>query len=53
MSWTEVTPFEVFYPAEAYHDEYFQRNPTQPYCSAVIAPKIAKFRKQHLERLAE
>jgi peptide-methionine (S)-S-oxide reductase len=50
---TEVTPFEVFYPAEAYHDEYFQRNPTQPYCSAVIAPKIAKFRKQHLERLAE
>jgi peptide-methionine (S)-S-oxide reductase len=50
---TEVTPFEVFYPAEAYHDEYFRRNPQQPYCSAVIAPKIAKFRKQHLERLAE
>jgi peptide-methionine (S)-S-oxide reductase len=50
---TEVTPFEVFYPAEAYHDEYFRRNPQQPYCRAVIAPKIAKFRKQHLARLAE
>ena len=50
---TEVTPFEAFHPAEEYHDEYFQRNPTQPYCRAVIAPKVAKFRKQHLERLAE
>jgi peptide-methionine (S)-S-oxide reductase len=49
---TEVTPFEVFYPAEDYHQEYFRQNPAQPYCSAVIAPKVAKFRKQHLARLA-
>lgn len=40
-----------FYPAEQYHDDYFARNPNQPYCAAVIAPKVAKFRKQHLERL--
>lgn len=49
---TEVTPFEVFYPAEDYHQEYFRLNPSQPYCSAVIAPKVAKFRKQHMARLA-
>src|SRR5690606_32696377 len=40
-----------FYPAEQYHDDYFARNPNQLYCAAVIAPKVAKFRKQHLERL--
>lgn len=50
---TEVTPFEVFFPAEEYHQEYFRQNPAQPYCRAVIAPKVAKFRKQHLARLAE
>jgi peptide-methionine (S)-S-oxide reductase len=49
---TEVTPFEVFYPAEDYHQEYFRHNPAQPYCRAVIAPKVAKFRKRHLDRLA-
>jgi len=48
---TEVTPFRVFYPAEAYHQEYFKRNPYQGYCMAVIAPKVAKFRHQYLERL--
>jgi len=48
---TEVTPLEEFYPAEAYHDEYFRRNPRQPYCQAVVAPKVAKFRKKHLDRL--
>lgn len=48
---TEVSPFEVFYPAEDYHQEYFARNPFQPYCQVVIAPKVAKFRKQYLERL--
>lgn len=48
---TEVVPFTVFYPAEDYHQEYFERNPGQAYCRAVIAPKVAKFRKQHLERL--
>ncbi len=49
---TEVTPFEVFYPAEAYHQDYFARNPGQPYCQAVIAPKVAKFRRQYLAKLA-
>jgi peptide-methionine (S)-S-oxide reductase len=48
---TEVTPLTAFYPAEDYHQEYFARNPYQPYCRAVVAPKVAKFRKQYLERL--
>lgn len=48
---TEVTAFQAFYPAEEYHQEYFRRNPTQPYCQAVVAPKVAKFRKQYLQRL--
>lgn len=48
---TEVTEFTHFYPAEAYHADYFRRNPYQGYCQVVIAPKVAKFRKQHMERL--
>jgi peptide-methionine (S)-S-oxide reductase len=48
---TEVVPFETFYPAEEYHQEYFARNPNQPYCRIVVAPKVAKFRKQYLDRL--
>ena len=48
---TEVRPFEVFYPAEDYHQRYFERNPNQPYCRMVVAPKVAKFRKQYLSRL--
>lgn len=48
---TEVTPIDTFYPAEDYHQEYFENNPNQGYCTVVIAPKVAKFRKQHLERL--
>ena len=50
---TEVTRFEVFYPAEDYHQEYFVHNPNQGYCRVVIAPKVAKFRKLYLERLKE
>ena len=34
-----------------YHQQYFERNPNQPYCMAVVAPKVAKFRKQHRDRL--
>lgn len=49
---TELTPFTTFYPAESYHQDYFNRNPYQPYCAAVIAPKVAKFRSKYLERLA-
>ncbi len=48
---TEVTKFDKFYPAEDYHQEYFANNPAQPYCAAVVAPKVAKFRKQFLSRL--
>ncbi len=48
---TEVVPLEAFYPAEDYHQEYFARNPNQGYCRVVIAPKVAKFRKQFLEQL--
>jgi len=48
---TDVVPFAAFYPAEEYHQNYFRRNPGQGYCRAVIAPKVAKFRKAHLERL--
>jgi peptide-methionine (S)-S-oxide reductase len=42
---TEVTPFDEFYLAEEYHQDYFNRNPNQGYCRVVIAPKVAKFRK--------
>ncbi len=48
---TEVQPLDTFYPAEIEHDDYFARNPEQAYCRAVIAPKVAKFRQQHIERL--
>ncbi|WP_420633238.1 peptide-methionine (S)-S-oxide reductase MsrA [Candidatus Palauibacter sp.] len=48
---TEIAPLETFYAAEPYHDDYLRRNPTQPYCQAVVAPKVAKFRRQHLQRL--
>jgi peptide-methionine (S)-S-oxide reductase len=48
---TEVVPFEAFYPAEDYHQEYFALNPTQPYCQAVVAPKVAKFRQKFATRL--
>lgn len=48
---TEVTPFERFYEAEEYHQEYYANNPNQPYCLVVIAPKLAKFRKAYLEEL--
>ncbi len=46
---TELVPFTTFYPAEAYHQEYFAHHPYQGYCVAVIAPKVAKFRKRYLE----
>ena len=48
---TEVTPAGRFYPAEAYHQGYFRANPAQPYCGYVVAPKVAKFRKQFADRL--
>ena len=48
---TEIVPFEAFYPAEEYHRDYFRRNPERSYCQIVIAPKVAKFRKQYAARL--
>lgn len=48
---TEVVPLDTFWPAEAYHDDYFARNPGQGYCRIVIAPKVAKFRKHFTDLL--
>jgi len=48
---TEISPFTKFYPAEAYHQNYFANNPTQGYCSYVIAPKVEKFEKVFKEKL--
>jgi peptide-methionine (S)-S-oxide reductase len=48
---TELTPFDKFFIAEDYHQEYFKKNPFQGYCRAVIAPKVAKFRHAFAERL--
>jgi peptide-methionine (S)-S-oxide reductase len=50
---TKVQPLEKFYPAEQYHIDYYRRNPNQPYCAAVVAPKVAKVRKQYFDRLAK
>ena len=50
---TEVTPLEAFWPAEEYHNNYFARNPQNPYCSVDIAPKVSKARKLFLEKLAK
>jgi peptide-methionine (S)-S-oxide reductase len=44
---TQLVPFDTFYRAEDYHQEYFANNPSQGYCSVVIAPKVSKFRKQY------
>lgn len=48
---TEVTPAEEFFIAEDYHQEYFAKNPYQPYCMYVVGPKLAKFRKKYAEKV--
>ena len=48
---TDVRPLETFYPAEDHHQEYYRRNPGQPYCNAMIAPKLAKLRASYRDRL--
>jgi len=48
---TEVAPLDTFYIAEEYHQEYYENNAVQPYCQVVVAPKVAKFRKQFVDRL--
>jgi peptide-methionine (S)-S-oxide reductase len=50
---TEIAPLEVFYPAGAEHQDYFNRNPWSGYCQVVIAPKVRKFRKQFADRLRQ
>jgi len=48
---TELAPYSVFYAAEGYHQDYFNKNPNQPYCSAIVAPKVSKVRKEYFDRL--
>lgn len=48
---TEVMPLRNFYPAEKYHQNYFNLNPNQPYCQFVISPKVAKFKKKFADKL--
>lgn len=48
---TQVAALDRFYPAEAYHQNYFEQNPYQPYCQIIIAPKVAKAREKYLSRL--
>ena len=50
---TKLEPLKAFYPAEEYHREYYRRNPNQPYCRAVIAPKVAKLRSKYLAKLKQ
>ncbi len=47
---TEVLPLPVFYPGEAYHQNYYRQHSTQPYCAFVISPKLTKFRKAFASR---
>lgn len=48
---TEVVPLTAYYPAEDYHQSYFQNNPQNQYCAMIVAPKLAKFKKTFAERL--
>ena len=48
---TQLAPLAEFYPAEAYHQEYFSNHPEQGYCQVVISPKVSKFRKKWASRL--
>ncbi|HYH78429.1 MAG TPA: peptide-methionine (S)-S-oxide reductase MsrA [Longimicrobium sp.] len=50
---TQVEPAPEFYPAEAYHQHYFRRNPGAGYCQVVIAPKVSKFRQKYLSKLQQ
>ncbi len=48
---TEITPLDTFYVAEDYHQEYYEKNPYQPYCVYVVAPKVQKFREKFAEKV--
>ena len=48
---TEVVPLKVFYNAETYHKDYYKKHPKEPYCQAVIAPKIAKLQHRFIDKI--
>lgn len=48
---TQLAPIDIFYPAEDYHQNYFEKNPYQGYCQVVIAPKLSKFRQKFAQKL--
>jgi peptide-methionine (S)-S-oxide reductase len=48
---TQIAGAAPYFPAETYHQDYFTRNPAQPYCQVVVEPKVAKFRKAFAARL--
>lgn len=48
---TQIEQASTFYPAEGYHDDYYRRNPNQPYCMFVVEPKVQKFRKKHADKM--
>ena len=50
---TQLVPYMEFFKAEEYHQNYFKNNPYQPYCQVIVAPKVAKFRKQYFDRLSK
>lgn len=50
---TEIVPFDTFYEAEGYHQDYFSNNPNQPYCVYVVDPKVRKFRKSFQDKLKQ
>jgi peptide-methionine (S)-S-oxide reductase len=50
---TQLVPFVEFFKAEEYHQNYFKNNPYQPYCQVIVAPKVAKFRKQYFDKLSK
>ncbi|WP_413614437.1 peptide-methionine (S)-S-oxide reductase MsrA [Flavobacterium sp. N2469] len=50
---TELSPLGVFYPAEEYHQDYYNQNSSAGYCNAVITPKVAKLRRMYADRLKE
>jgi len=47
---TQLEPATTFWVAETYHQEYYARNPNKPYCAAVVAPKVRKFREKFVAR---
>lgn len=50
---TQIAPLIAFFPAEDYHQDYFRFNPNQPYCQAVVSPKVQKFKKYFKDKLRE